>query len=282
MREALRDMPTASTPLAAQTPGAHRADELYVGYLPVPVGVRRFVRFAAPLLMALVALIALLLARTHSDPGDGVWDDATARSFAGVLHTSPYPLLVPDAHTAEREGDDPLAPRAYLVVGFGKHGAAERLEGLGGTRVRLRGWRLQRQGRRMIELDPTPDAVASAGAAAMSTTGVRESPVAPPRRVTLRGEIVDSKCYLGAMKPGDGRTHKACATLCIRGGIPPSFVSRNADGTSSIYLLVNEHDEPLSPSMHPFIADAVELTGELTEFHGLPVIRVAPNGIRRL
>ena len=38
--------------------------------------------------------------------------------------------------------------------------------------------------------------------------------------VTLKGEIIDPKCYLGAMKPGGGKTHKACAMRCIAGGIP--------------------------------------------------------------
>jgi len=28
---------------------------------------------------------------------------------------------------------------------------------------------------------------------------------------TLRGEVIDPKCYIGAMKPGGGKTHKACA-----------------------------------------------------------------------
>lgn len=46
--------------------------------------------------------------------------------------------------------------------------------------------------------------------------------------VTLDGELVDSKCYLGTMKPGDGKTHKSCAILCLRGGIPPLFVSKAA------------------------------------------------------
>ena len=60
----------------------------------------------------------------------------------------------------------------------------------------------------------------------------KEMPLMPTSLgvATLRGEIVDSKCYLGAMKPGDQKTHKACATLCIRGGIPPVLVERLPGG----------------------------------------------------
>ena len=42
--------------------------------------------------------------------------------------------------------------------------------------------------------------------------------------VTVSGEIVDSKCFLGVMVPGAGKTHKECASLCLRGGIPPAPV----------------------------------------------------------
>jgi hypothetical protein len=47
---------------------------------------------------------------------------------------------------------------------------------------------------------------------------------------TLVGEIVDSKCYLGIMNPGETNPHRECAALCIRGGIPPLIIAHDADG----------------------------------------------------
>jgi len=38
---------------------------------------------------------------------------------------------------------------------------------------------------------------------------------------TLVGEIVDSKCFLGVMNPGQLTTHRACAIRCISGGVRP-------------------------------------------------------------
>jgi len=32
-----------------------------------------------------------------------------------------------------------------------------------------------------------------------------------------RGQIVDPKCYLGVMKPGEGKPHSDCAIRCIDG-----------------------------------------------------------------
>ena len=43
----------------------------------------------------------------------------------------------------------------------------------------------------------------------------------PLGSLQIEGEIVDIKCWLGRMKPGDGRTHRACGQFCIQGGIPP-------------------------------------------------------------
>jgi hypothetical protein len=40
--------------------------------------------------------------------------------------------------------------------------------------------------------------------------------------VKLTGEIVDSKCFLRVIAPGSGKTHKECASLRLRGGIPPA------------------------------------------------------------
>jgi hypothetical protein len=47
---------------------------------------------------------------------------------------------------------------------------------------------------------------------------------------TLVGEIVDSKCYLGIMNPGETNPHRECAALCIGGGIPPLIIAHDADG----------------------------------------------------
>jgi len=37
------------------------------------------------------------------------------------------------------------------------------------------------------------------------------------------GEVLEAQCIMGIMNPGYSRTHRACATLCIRGGQPVFF-----------------------------------------------------------
>jgi hypothetical protein len=84
------------------------------------------------------------------------------------------------------------------------------------------------------------------------------------------------------MKPGEGITHKQCATLCIRGGIPPMFVTQRSDGTRSYILLASPTNGPLDPDAYPFIGDDVELSGELSDWGDLELLRVDAADIRRM
>jgi hypothetical protein len=88
------------------------------------------------------------------------------------------------------------------------------------------------------------------------------------------------------MKPGDGKTHKACATLCIRGGIPPMFASPQPGGQTRQYLIVKANGEPLDSTtleaILPYVADPVEVTGTVELQAGRWLLRLNPADIRRL
>ena len=99
---------------------------------------------------------------------------------------------------------------------------------------------------------------------------------------TLVGEIVDSKCWLGVMNPGNLRTHRACATLCIRGGIPPILVVRDGEGRTLKPLLVGPAGEALNEAVLPLVALPVEVEGELERRDDLLVLRAAPADIARV
>ncbi len=256
--------------MAEFRPDQPMAEEMYVGYLPVPAGYRRFLRFAIPGILWIMVAVAFVIARSQPAPGQGVWDDAQARSFTGTIVAHPYPMVY-----ADDRGDG--KPGAVLLVETGKHGGEQRAAMVDGQRARISGWPLHRDGRFMVELEP--------GADALRAEPGPSTPAPEPRaigRVTLRGEIMDSKCFLGAMKPGEGRTHKECATLCISGGIPPMLVTRDAAGAATYYLLLNPEGAPLDKEAYEFIADPVEVSGELESAGGLLRLRVGPADIRRL
>jgi hypothetical protein len=101
------------------------------------------------------------------------------------------------------------------------------------------------------------------------------------KTATLHGEIVDSKCYLGAMKPGGGKTHKACAMRCIAGGIPPMLVTRDGVGHETFYLLIAPDSGVANEAVYPFVGDRVEVTGSVEQFDDVVVLRASPDLIHR-
>ena len=105
---------------------------------------------------------------------------------------------------------------------------------------------------------PAADAAADAGA------------------VTLRGEIVDSKCHLGVMTPGDGRTHAACASLCLRGGIPPALLVRDPAGRSTLYLLEDATGASLSAAASGAAGEPLEVRGVVGQRGSWRILRTDP------
>jgi hypothetical protein len=246
---------------------AHR--DMYVGYLPVPPAHRRFLRWAVPTMLWILCLAMFLWTRSQQSPGTGVWDQGQPIRLHGTLLAHPYPMLM-----TEGPGG---APEAVLLVEVGKVGAAHNAAGLHGRAVTASGWPLHRDGRRMLELEPDEAALTSD-----PTASARPWPSVSLGRATLRGEIVDSKCFLGAMKPGEGKTHKECATLCIKGGIPPMLVMYDGAGRATYNLLAGPDGGVLEPAAHPFIGDVVEVSGELFEQGGIRILRCSAASIRRL
>ena len=251
-------------------------DPFYVGYRKMPAAIRRFV---VPWLVGNLVLavgVAALIAQQQREPGDGTWDTGRAVTFEGDLIAQPYPLICVDH-------------RHYLLVEQGKFGVQQRLASgqIKEGPVVATGFLVERDGRRVLELDGS------------SGQALRQSETYEPSSAmlrvivwhamfddlgthTLRGEIVDPKCYLGVMQPGDGKTHKTCATLCITGGIPPMFVVKDAQGHSAAYLLTDPHGRPIPESVYPYIADPVELTGRVYRNGDLLVLRADLDTIRRL
>ena len=239
---------------------------MYVGYLPTPKRHRRLVAVLVPALVLGSAAIAGAIATAQRNPGPAVWDTAQERTWTGTLHTDPYPMLVDD------DG------HAHLVVGTGKFGVQDRLAQHNGARLQLRGFALQRDDRRLIELADAGDAVT---VLRRSLTDVDPLNATPPVRVVVAAEIVDGKCYLGAMKPGDGKAHKACAILCLRGGLPPLVVADLPGLDGRFPLLRVDGSTDLPDSVLRLVGEPVTIVGELSVLAGQPIIDAAPAGVTR-
>ncbi len=247
-----------------------RSDEpLYVGYLQPPAPVARRMRRIAALILVLAAASAALAAAGHSRLPASVFEFGTTRTFEGVVVESPAPMLLVS------RGAGGLEPSAWLLVAPGKHGAGEIVQGLDGERVRLSGTLIARDGQTMIEVlrdSLTPLGQKSTDRPATVDLG----------RVTLAGEIVDSKCYLGVMNPGESKSHRDCAVRCISGGAPPLFVAASASGDRMQMLLVSPDGGALHRDVLPYVAEPVEISGQLESSGDLYVLHTTAASIRRL
>lgn len=246
--------------------------EFYVGYLPVPAGYRRALRMIVPTLFVVFAALAMVVSARQKDPGTGVWSDSIT-TLEGVVTSEPYAMLWSRA-------TNEAGVETVLLVEEGKFGAKERIRPFDGQVVLVSGTILERDGRRILELASSKNAVRPAD----RKVGAGDSPPTERSQGTksLRGEIIDPKCYFGAMKPGDGKTHKACATLCISGGIPPMFRTLSENGRPSYLLLMTRDSRAINVGVLPFVGDPVEITGEVVLRGDLMELRTRPADIRRI
>lgn len=242
---------------------------IYVSYLPAPGWLRRVIILTTGAAAWIALIAAAAWAWPQRDPGPAVWDDGHTIQLEGTLVCDPYPMLILPASAQS-------PARVTMLVETGKHGAQLRARAFDHQHVSARGWKLTRDGRDILELDEAPDAIVASNRPAQAPSWNDPAPA------TLRGEIVDYKCYLGAMKPGDGKAHRACASLCIRGGIPPVLVSRDEGGQSVYTVIVARDRSPIGTALLDLVAQPVEIRGELIETAGLRVLCTDIQSIRTL
>jgi hypothetical protein len=176
-------------------------DEFYVGYMPVMAsGIARRVATAVVAVASIAAIVASIALFGQRPLPASRFEFGIVRSVSGVLTRAPYPAIVSDRG------------RMWLVAP-GKFGAEQLLSGVSDGGVTLDGSLIERGRHRMLEILPgtvhvTSDTVSAKAASSAEvsrqnphTLGVPDS-VSPATSVILRGEIVDSKCFLGVMNPG--------------------------------------------------------------------------------
>lgn len=240
--------------------------DFFVGYLPTPPRTARRMRIIAIALCIASIIAAIAITTLRRNPGRGTWDDSTKRTFTGIITTSPFPSL----HLTEAAGDLPIGT-ALLLVEEGKFGA-RRAVAFDGKRSRVQGFLLQRDQLAMIELTPELDALVHITDTSPATT---PATIEASGSIELTGEIVDIKCYIGAMKPGDGLVHRPCAILCISGGIPPVLISRDAAGSPIATIITAADGSPLSPQQQRLIGLPVRLRGTLSTLGTLRTLRLS-------
>lgn len=238
----------------------------YVGYQPrMPATLARFLRYRIVALMGLGAGLALALALGHQAPVPAMYEYGTVREFSGMIVGGDFPALALDP------GPDDAPGPVRLLAGPGKRGAAALVAHLDGSRVTIGGTVLRRGDQIMLEVHSVTSRPGPAQAPAVHDHG----------DVTLTGEVVDAKCHLGAMNPGQGPTHRACAARCLRGGLPALLATRDADGRERAVLLTGPGGRSLHADLVQYVAARVSLRGRHRQVGTMETLEADPTTVRR-
>jgi hypothetical protein len=259
-------------------------DDFYIGWEDkAPPRYARATKRIVISALASALLVGLGFAASQRLIGTAFFEWGDVKEFTGVLHAEPYPHLMlthqetTPYHTLQsvRYSSNGVIT-APLVAPF-KFGVKRTdIAAFDGQSVTLRATRIHRDGQLMLEVEP----------GSVKLIATNEPPSVPAvvslGRHTFRGEIVDSKCWMGVMNPGVLKPHRACAVRCISGGIPPILLVRREGAAPLNLLLVSTDDKPVNDRVLDLVAEPVEITGEVVRQGELLTLRSDPATFRRL
>jgi hypothetical protein len=209
--------------------------------------------FLALLLVTLIVgfgALAFALGVTVDDPGGG--DFTGEKDITGVLIADPYPMIVTDKdqHT-------------IVLSGGGKRGVQAEARPLDGKHVRATGAGVKRGDRDLLLVDDlrlAPGDVVTPAREALGTW-------------RLTGEICDGKCSLGVMRPGNKPAHKACANVCLLGGVPPVFITTTQVLGTRYVLMGDPENHALPDAFRDYVAITSRMDGTLERIGDALVFR---------
>lgn len=251
-------------------------DDFYIGWEPKAASrIGKFVRAVVVMLFVATIGLALAFAVVQHSIGVSVFEWGTVKNFSGVLKLEPYPhLLVPRPGATGTQNNF----STYNLVAPFKFGLdREKLSTLNDKTVSLQGTLIYRGSQTMVEA--LPDSIKATDTKLPILTGAETIQLG---RQTLTGEIVDSKCFLGVMNPGQLLPHRACAIRCISGGIPPVLLVRQTNGMAIYLLLVSADSKPVNQQVLDLVAEPVQITGEVERQGDWLILRADPATYRKL
>jgi hypothetical protein len=242
----------------------------FVGYLPVPGPLRVFLLSICVALIGGLAAAGYLLGAAQDDPGPGAYRfDYGRQTVTGVVEMTPYPIL----HVTK--GNDRIKPGdSFLMTGGGKSGVDDRAMPLNGQLAEVSGVMLERGDIFMLQLRGGRNGMKAAEGQVPAVEAQ------PQGRWRLTGEITDGKCQTGAMRPGRGLAHKACANLCLLGDVPPIFVSSQPVLGEEFLLVTGPGGTRLPREAYDFVAQFITAEGNITRRGDLLVWEIEPDTIR--
>ena len=259
-------------------------DEFYIGYVKnIPKNLARFILFVV-LSFFIISLGYAIINHIFRVPFHSGVASKQYITLEGVFAAKPYPMLLTyRLGRSVAKNDTQIKISRYYIVPPGKYGLNNIAKKLDGKYISVGGKVIYRDNQTMFVINKKSIKEIKKKKKLLKKI-LKVSSTQILGKFSLQGEIVDSKCYLGQMQPGAGKPHRACATLCIRGGLPPLFVTKLPElGFQSLYLiLTSKIDEPVNQDVLNMVAEPIEITGEIIKKDNLYFFRSDPKKYKRL
>jgi len=272
-------------------------DDFYIGYSAKAPSthtkwVKRFLFILIPLLLLLATLITL----SQKNAGRGIFNYGNQTELEGILKETPVP------HLRVFNDKGIFGENIYktvILTGANKFGAEkitreiinsqEKGANLDSLYVKMRGTLIYNDGKALFELTDgkdawvetltLPDVILNDSLSSDKFLGGFQQ---YQLETVLQGEIIDPKCYFGAMKPGEGKVHKSCAIRCISGGIPP-VLKTTVNNTNEYYILFGTDKKSVNKQVLDFVAEPVEISGRFEALDDWNVLYInGKESIRKL
>jgi hypothetical protein len=255
--------------------------EFYVGYISeTPTQTASFVRKIVIGIGLMICFTAAILAWSQKRFSSSVFEYGVNTTLEGYFFPTPVP------HIAIPLGSDPYGKEIFqnvMLVGYGKSGADEAIEALQkkngqslvGSRIELKGFLIYGNGKALLQIREEDNNNIKLSNAGMPPSLHLDSVIVQ----SVRGEIVDPKCYFGVMKPGEGKAHRSCAIRCIAGGIPPVF---HAADSGEYFLLLDEDGQAINQDVLALVGDQINLTGREINWNDWKILKVNPEDLKRI
>jgi hypothetical protein len=258
--------------------------EFYIGWMPeAPRGFAWHIKKVIIVLMVFILAAGILLALSQKKFGTGNFEFGRLTEVKGIYCNQPVPCL------KAVNGKNIFGNPSYItipLIGNGKFGADGVMAGLekenhtsfNQKEITLKGTLLCNNGKVLMQVDMADHPlVAIGGNAGKEILPVKEE----LGEQTIKGEIVDPKCFFGVMKPGQGKPHKDCAIRCILGGMPPVLRVSNEMGEENYYFIVDANGGKMNQAVKDFVAEPVTMRARVVKYDDWIVLYVKDGGLQR-
>ncbi len=169
-------------------------DDFFIGWAKTPQIDRRFMMAAGLSVITGTTAVGIGVAARQRPVGPGTWNMGDVREWRGIATSEPYGML----RTLDLDGTE----RTALLGCQGKCGVSAKIGALAGKPVVVKGSLIQRGPHAMIAVIDGMDWIREDPSGNVTGLAFPEPEVLMD--VTLNGEILDTKCWFGAMRPAQG------------------------------------------------------------------------------